>query len=263
MSTPSGPDASSKGPAWTPESGRRPLVGEVDENLIDMPTKQSLYMLGVITVATLIMWAAGRAACNYHVPGDGLTPREVSFEERTRNPKGVAIEFAQALSGADFESARRLVLPAAESLVKAEEDCGECSAEKAAQKSILSVADVLRATREDSIVAVRTVGAPGGPVERVLRIQRNVEAKQPWRIVGSLPNKTDLPDLQGAGSLDGPPMRIQLPPSHPLPNQPNAEQPAPTPPTPSSQPTQPAAVQPAPAPVQPAPAPAQPAPAQP
>jgi hypothetical protein len=233
MSTPSGPQASSKRPAWTPESGRRPLVGEVDENLIDMPTKQALLMLGVITTATLIMWAAGRAACNYHVPGDGLTAREVTFEERTRNPKGVAIEFAQALSGADFEVARRLVAPAAEGLVKAEEDCGECSAEKAARKNILSVADVLRATRDDTIVAVRTVGAPGGPVDRVLRIQRKVEEKVPWRIVGSLPGRTNLPELEGSAAPDAPPMRIQLPPTHPLPAQSPASPTAPAPAAPA------------------------------
>lgn len=215
MSTPSGPPASSKGPVWTPESGRRPLVGEVDENLIDMPTKQTLIMLGVITAATLVMWAAGRAACNYHVPGDGLTAREVSFEERTRNPKGVAIEFAQALSGADFASARRLIQPTADSLVKAEEDCGACQAEKAAQKRIMSVADVLKATRDDAIVAVRTTGAPGGPVDRVLRIQRKVEEKVPWRIVGSLPGRANLPELEGSTAPDMPPMRIQMPPNHP------------------------------------------------
>jgi len=217
MSTQSGAKLSSKRPAWTPESGRRPLVGEVDEALIDMPTRQALIMLGVIMTATLIMWAAGRAACNYHVPGDGLTPREVSFEERTRNPKGVAIEFAQALSGADFASARRLVQPAAESLVKAEEDCGDCVAEKGARKSILSVADVLRATRDDAIVAVRTTGAPGGPVDRVLRIQRNVEAKLPWRIVGSLPDRKNLPELPGSLAPESAPMRIEMPPRHPLP----------------------------------------------
>lgn len=215
MSTASGAKTSPKGPAWTPESGRRPLVGEVDEERIDAPTKQTLVMLGVITVATLIMWAAGRAACNYHVPGDGLTPRAVSFEERTRNPKGVAIEFAQALSGADFEAAQRLVQPTAEGLVKAEQDCGACSAEQAARKSILSVADVLRASRDEAIVAVKTTGAPGGPVERVLHLQRNVQEKLPWRVVGSFPDRSNLPTLEGELAGEAPPMRSPGPVSEP------------------------------------------------
>jgi hypothetical protein len=209
--TASGAKAPTKAAAWTPESGRRPLVGEIDEDRIDAPTRQTLLMLGVITVATLIMWAAGRAACNYHVPGDGLTPREVTFEERTRNPKGVAIEFAQALSGADFESARRLVLPAADGLVKAEQDCGACDAERDARKSILSVADVLRASRDDTIVAVTTTGAPGGKVERVLRIQRNTQEKQPWRVVASLPSRNDLPKLEGELSSDAAPPMLRMP----------------------------------------------------
>jgi len=217
MSTQGGAKEKAQRPAWTPESGRRPLVGEVDEELIDAPTKQTLIMLGVLTVATLIMWAAGRAACNYHVPGDGLTPRQVTLEERTRNPKGVAVEFAQALSGADFEGARRLIQPAAGALVQAEEDCGECAAEKAARAKLLSVAEVLRAARDDSIVAVTTTGGPGGPVERVLRIQRKMQDKVPWRVVGSLPGRTNLPELEGelGPAPEGPPMRIQMPPGHP------------------------------------------------
>lgn len=217
MSAPGATKAKVKEPAWTPESGRRPLVGEVNEDLIDTPTNQALVMLGVIAVSTLIMWAAGRAACNYHVPGDGLTPREVSFEERTRNPKGVAIEFAQALSGADFDTARRLVQPAAEGLIKAEQGCGACSSEKAARKQLLSVADVLRAARDDAIVAVKTVGGPGGPKDRVLRIQRNSQEKQPWRIVGSLPDRKNLPTLAGALGADAPPLSIQLPPDQKMP----------------------------------------------
>jgi len=221
MTTASGAKTSPKASAWTPESGRRPLVGEVDEARIDAPTRQTLFMLGVITVATLVMWAAGRAACNYHVPGDGLTPRDVSFEERTRNPKGVAVEFAQALSGADFEGARRLVQPTAESLIKAEQDCGECSGEKAARKHIMSVADVLRASRDEAIVAVTTTGAPGGSVERVLHVQRKVEEKQPWRVVGSLPNRENLPTL--AGELPG----EGLGPRMPAPTSPSGPPPAP------------------------------------
>jgi hypothetical protein len=218
MSTASGAKTSPKASAWTPESGRRPLVGEVDEERIDAPTKQTLLMLGIITLATLVMWAAGRAACNYHVPGDGLTPRAVSLEERTRNPKGVAIEFSQALSGADFETARRLIQPAAESLVKAEEDCGSCTGEQQARKSILSVADVLRASRDEAIVAVTTTGAPGGPVERVLHIQRNVQEKMPWRVIGSFPSRNNLPNLEGELTGDVPMQRPSGPVSeHPGP----------------------------------------------
>jgi len=214
----SGAKPSPKAPAWRPESGRRPLVGEIDETLIDAPTRQTLIMLGVITVATLIMWAAGRAACNYHVPGDGLTPREVSLEERTRNPKGVAVEFAQALSGADFEAAKRLTLPAAEELVKKAESCGACKAERDARKHIQSVAEVLRAARDDAIVAVTTTGAPGGSTLRVLRIQRNMQEKQPWRVVGSLPSKSNLPKLEGelSGEAPPPPM-LRMPPTGPTP----------------------------------------------
>lgn len=182
---------------WTPESGRRPHVGEIDEVLVDAPTKQALLMLGVIAAATLVMWAAGRAACNYHVPGDGLTPRPTTLEERTRNPKAVGIELAQALSGADFDTASKLVLPSAASLVEQARACGSCDKEKAARSKILSVGEILQAARDEAVVAVRTVGGVGGEVERVFRVQRNTEKREPWRVVGQLPGRENLPALEG------------------------------------------------------------------
>jgi len=174
----------------------RPLVGQVDEERVDAPSKRVVIMLGVICVSTIIMWAAGRAACNYHEPGESLTPRQVGIEERTRTPKGTALEFAQALSGADFAVASSLASGEGSALVEASKGCGACKREQELRASIFSVADVLSANRDEAYVAVTTVGAPSGRVERVLHLARPESApKRAWRVVGKVDSRAAAPRL--------------------------------------------------------------------
>jgi len=155
-------------------------VTTLDEVKINAPSIPDLVMLSVICVATLIFWAAGRAACNYHVPGESLTPRAVSLEERTRSPKNVGVEFAQALGSGDFETASKLSVGAAADFVKQEKAaCGACTARKQAAEQLLSVGAVLRVNSADSIVSVKTTGGPSGEVVRVFGIER---VERDWRV---------------------------------------------------------------------------------
>lgn len=147
---------------------------ELDEAKINAPTRQELIMLGVICVATLILWAAGRAACNYQVAGESLTPRKVSLEERTLTPKDVGIEFGQALGGGDFATAAQLARGEAAALVQKEKSqCGECAGRKAVARKLLSVGTVLKANVSDTIVSVKTIGGGSGETVRVLGIERD------------------------------------------------------------------------------------------
>src|SRR5690606_27018733 len=59
---------------------------ELSEEQIDSPSKQTLGMLSVVAAATLVMWGVGRAKCNYREVGEGMKPRDVTLEERTRTP---------------------------------------------------------------------------------------------------------------------------------------------------------------------------------
>lgn len=114
-------------------------------------------MLGVISLTTLILWAAGRAACNYHVPGESLTPRQISLEDKTRSPKDVGIEFAQALSGADFETAEKLAIDDGLKLIaEARVACGTCATQVAARPALMSRGIVQKANSRDAIVQVET-----------------------------------------------------------------------------------------------------------
>lgn len=162
------------------KKGQSPAPPSLDEAQINAPSMQTLIMLGVISLATLLMWAAGRAACNYHVEGESLTPRAVPLEGRTSTPKDVALEFAQNLSSADFETARKIsVLAAVAAVSEAQKACGDCTAQRASKKQIFSVATVLRANNIDAIVQVRTVGAPGGEKIRIMGVER---VARDWRV---------------------------------------------------------------------------------
>jgi hypothetical protein len=179
--------------------------GELDEAAIDAPSRQSVGILSVMLALTLVMWAAGRMACNYHEPGESLTPRTVSLEERTATPKDVALAFSLALAGADFATAQQLVGPGGEALIESgRRSCGACSAETEARPRIFAVAEVLSGNRADSYIAVRTVGAPGGEKERVLRVARSPESSPTWRVLGEAPSRDSLPALVEPAPGSGP-----------------------------------------------------------
>ncbi len=157
-----------------------PAVEPLDEEKIDAPSRQTLIMLGVICASTLILWGAGRAACNYRVPGESLTPRKVSLEDRTRTPKDVGLELAQAVSGGDFKIAEELA--SGEALAQIKKDaaaCGECESRKKVRPSLMSVSTVLQANSVDALVKVRTLGGSEGEKERFMGIERE---ERKWRV---------------------------------------------------------------------------------
>lgn len=184
----------------------------LDEAKINAPSVPDLVMLSVICAATLIMWAAGRAACNYHVPGESLTPRKVSLEERTRLPKNVGIEFAQAVSSGDFTTASELAVGSASEFIKKEKAaCGACEDRKKLSKKLLSVGTVLQANSVDSIVSVRTVGGAGGDNVRVLGIERS---ERKWRVSRVYATQEEATLKESPEGEDAPPgLRRPLEPS--------------------------------------------------
>lgn len=183
-----------------------------NEEALNAPSRQTVGMLAILAVATLIFWAAGRAACNYHEPGESLSPRQVPLETRTRTDKDVAMELSLSWSGADFEVARQLVAgELAQAVEKDEKSCqgAACEARRAARESIHSVPEVLRRSGRNAFVRVRTVGAPGGEVIRVFELER-IDGK--WKATRQLGPDEPLPP-------------VQPPPSSPPPE--TAEAPAP------------------------------------
>lgn len=169
------------------QAAKSPSPVELDEDKINAPSRQTLIVLAVLSFSTLVFWAAGRAACNYSVPGESLTPRKVSLEERTRTPKHVGLEFAQALSGGDFETAKKLAVgEALEAVAKQKAACGSCADLKAQRESLKSVATVLQANSVDALVQVKTYGGTKAEQVRFFGVQRE---ERKWRVARILDSK--------------------------------------------------------------------------
>lgn len=168
-----------------------------DEDVLGSPSRPTLVILGSICAATLIMWAAGRAACNYHVPGESLTPRAVSLEERIATAKGAAIEFAQALSGGDFERARLVAQGEALSAIERESaSCPSgCSERKKDREALRSVAELWQSNSTEAYVKVRTGIPPAGETERALHLKRDGLT---WKVAAVLDAGASFPELQAA-----------------------------------------------------------------
>ncbi len=177
---------------------------ELSEAEIDAPSVQTLIMLGVISLSTLVMWAAGRAACNYQVPGESLTPRKVSLEERTRSSKATGFEFSQLVSCADFAQARSISEGKAhEYLAEQQKACGSCQEQVRTCDKVRSVASVLRANSMDAIIEVKT-RAQGGPVVRILGVERR-ERKWVVSRVFRDPSEAELIPDKDPSALEEPP----------------------------------------------------------
>jgi hypothetical protein len=192
----------SKGSERPKEKAKRkePLT----EEEIDAPSRQTLIMLAVICLVTLISWAAGRAACNYHPPSESRTPRKVTLEDRTRTPKDVGIAFGQAIALGDFSSAEKLTIgEAAEVLKKEKAACRDCAKRAESGKKALSVGVVLQANSVDAIVQVRTTGASFGEKVRILGIERK---DRDWRV-------SRVFESAQAAKLNPPPPPVEAPPA--------------------------------------------------
>ena len=117
-----------------------------EEAQLDAPDRGTLFMLSAICIATVIMWAAGRAACNYRVKGESLQPRSVSLVERTKTAQATAFEWAQAFSSGRFESLDEIsALSFKPALIEMKNACTNCNA--------LAPQSVARVLSEDEKVA--------------------------------------------------------------------------------------------------------------
>ncbi|MCH2109909.1 MAG: hypothetical protein MK135_11295 [Polyangiaceae bacterium] len=167
---------------------------EPDEVAVDAPQRQTLYLLAIISIATIIMWAAGRAACNYHVDGESLTPRKTTQAERTKTPKSVAMELALSVARGRFAAASELVKGDAQSWLAAQEkECVDAAARELAAKEIFATPTVLERGAEDAWVQILTTG-PFGETRSIYEVELS---EKEWRVTHVLADGTPVPPLKG------------------------------------------------------------------
>ena len=145
------------------------------EEEIDSPTKQTVGMLGILCVMTVIMWAFARGACNYHPPKETRVPRKVTLAELAHDPKNAAIELQQRWLTRDFDGA--LELASGSVTQQIQHDKAACDAACLAkrpelEKSVLTSADLLDVNPLGGTVRVTSVGLPEGKKSYLMRLER-------------------------------------------------------------------------------------------
>jgi hypothetical protein len=187
---------------------RRPKTPQpVDEAKINTPDIQTLGMLGVIGVVTLVLWALAHAACNYHPPRETRRPRVVKTEEWAREPKTAAVEAVQRLALLNHAGALELSAGSfAEEVKKAQAACAAdkagCAAKKAAAANAQSMGILLDRDIGGARVRVVTRGVGGNPKAVIVRVEREGAG---WKATAMVPE-------DAAATLPGP---VLPPPANP------------------------------------------------
>lgn len=152
--------------------GREPPP-KLTEDQINSPRRQTLVLLTVVSLTTILLWVAAKAACNMRT--QVTRPRKVTVEQIVRSPKHAAIELQQRWAKADFEGAKELAAPDVDAqLTKEAEACDTACRTKrqAASDEIFSTAYVIERDDDLSRVWVRTIGMPEGERMYVLEVKR-------------------------------------------------------------------------------------------
>jgi hypothetical protein len=160
----------------------RPPIPRTEEE-IDSPTKQTVGMLGILGIMTIIMWAFARGACNYHPPKETRTPRKVTTVELAHDPKNAAVELEQRWVTHDFAGALELATgDVAEQIKKDQAACdAACVAQKPAlEKAVLTTGIVVDMSPLGATVRTTSIGVPGGTKAFVMQVTRGMDGL--WKI---------------------------------------------------------------------------------
>ncbi len=153
------------------------------ETAINAPSRQTLGMIGVMALATLVMWGTAKTACNAH-PAQTRKPRALTVAELSKDPKAAALEMAQRWASYDFDGALELATDKVEAEIKtAKGACEKDSACSAAAKKEYDTALAKAALlgREGAKATVRVTGL-GGALEGQTKLYEVELAGPTWKV---------------------------------------------------------------------------------
>jgi hypothetical protein len=165
----------------------RPPIPRTEQE-IDSPTKQTVGMLGILCIMTIIMWAFARGACNYHPPKETRVPRKVTLLDLAHDPKNAAIELQQRWLTRDFDGALELATGNVAQQIK--DDKAACNAaclskRPALEKTVLTSATISDANPLGATARVTSVGLPEGTKTYLLHMDRS---DQIWKAIDRQPD---------------------------------------------------------------------------
>jgi hypothetical protein len=193
---------------------KRKIVRQLTEAEINVPDKQTLTMLGVLSAMALTLWVFAHAGCNYHPPRETRRQRDVTTAELTREPKDAAIEFQHRLLTLNYKGALELSAGSlSEDVKKAQAACDSnktaCAAKKKAVAEAITSAVVLERTPMSAKIRATTYRLPSGDQTFLALVERDPSG---WKItahVADAPGAT----LPAPSITPSQPIRIEAAPA--------------------------------------------------
>jgi len=165
------------------------------EEQLNVPKRQTIGMLGSISMLVIIMWFAARLACNAH-PDHIRDPRYVSVAQLARDPKNAGLEFQLRFVSKDVilagEIATGTVGDKIRELIQAcERNLDACERDREALKNkITGTASLLEMNSKHAIVEVTTYTSNEDPHSVVLEL---VPDGQVWKVTQSRESEKKVP----------------------------------------------------------------------
>lgn len=114
------------------------------EEALNVPKMQTVYMLGAMSVLTIILWFAAKLSCNIH-PDQVRDPKHFSTIDLAADPKNAAFEFHHRFETGDYATA--LDLSTGEMRKTVEAKLKECEQDAdACAKNMARLAGTIRST---------------------------------------------------------------------------------------------------------------------
>jgi hypothetical protein len=133
---------------------------------VDSPKMQTLALLTIVAVLTVILWGSAKLACNSKT-ASARPPLKLGTAELAKDPKNAAFELQQHWAMHDY--ARVRILAKGKVLTELDDAARRCAqdsscehARKELEGHVKSVATLLTRSATAATVRVKTYGAEGG-----------------------------------------------------------------------------------------------------
>lgn len=207
---PTGPSQPAPGARKKKKGKKAKVARPLTEQEINAPDRQTLWMLGSLSLLGVTLWVFAHAGCNYHPPRETRRPRTVTTADLTRDPKDAAIELQQRLLTFDYKGALEISGSALTQRVAQEKSACEanraaCDARKEKVRDAISMGIVLAREPMSAKVRVITHRIPDGPKKYLALVERDGGA---WKVTAHVPDRpgAELPAPSLGSAMRAPPM---------------------------------------------------------
>lgn len=175
------------------------------EKELNVPKRETVVMLGLVSLLLLILWFSARLACNAH-PDQVREPKHYSTFALTADPKNTAFEFQQQFETGHYEipmdlstgPMRKIVDQKMQECEKEPDACEEHQQELTGK--VESLATVLEQDNRRAIVEIESVFPTGESKTYTFTVTKN---KDQWKVLDRREGRVDRPKPEASGESGG------------------------------------------------------------